>query len=146
MVKATTPGRFGSVKDKYISAGVQYDNGELLVMGEFAKRDQNKFAQIGNVAFITGEYSYLAGGWRFGSVLPMILWSKAEDKSANFVGGVTVKHLSSLGMSVRYDIAPNVALKAQIDRYKANDQLAFISPSTTAESVKVLTVGVDFVF
>lgn len=146
MVKAATPGRFGSVKDKYIGAGMQYDDGQLIVMGEVAKRDQNKFAQIGNVAFITGKYAYLAGGWRFGSVLPMIMWSKADHEQANLAGSTVVAHPKSLGLSLRYDIAPNVALKAQSDQYKANDPLAFVTPSTTSDSIKVLTVGVDFVF
>lgn len=136
-----------TIHDNYVSAGLQYDNGTAVVMGEWAKRTENAMPYVGKI--IEGKYAYLAAGWRFGPVLPMVIWSKADNDSSTLVPMSTARdknHPKSIGVSVRYDIAPSIALKAQVDQYKANDPLAFVTPGTNDNKVSVFTVGADFVF
>jgi len=50
-------------------------------------------------------------------------------------------------VSLRYDVAPNIALKAQVDQFKANDPEAFVTPDATSQrKVSVFSLGADFVF
>lgn len=131
-----------TVHDKYVSAGLQYDNGSALVLTEWARRTENAMPVVGKV--LEGKYAYVAAGWRFGSVLPMVIWSKADNET---MGGTDKTHPSSVGVSLRYDVAPNIALKAQIDQYKANDLEAFVTPDVTSQrKVSVFSLGADFVF
>jgi hypothetical protein len=136
------PGIEPTIHDKYVSAGLQYDNGSALVLAEWARRTQNAMPFVGKV--IEGKYAYVAAGWRFGSVLPMVIWSKADNE---MMGGTDKTHPSSVGVSLRYDVAPNIALKAQIDQYKTNDPEAFVTPDATSQhKVSVFSLGADFVF
>lgn len=147
MVRLATPSAFGTIKDKYTSAGVQYDNGDLLVMAEVAQRKQNKFAVLGGKPVIGAKYGYLAAGYRFGPVMPMVIYS--AEKGERTLGGPTIYYSRKApSLALRYDAAPNVAIKAQIDRYSANDFTAFVAPAPAADGrkVSVFTVGVDFVF
>lgn len=145
MVTLSTQSLFGTIHDKYISAGLQYDNGDLVVMAEVAQRKQNKFAALGNKPILGGKYGYLAAGYRFGSVLPMLIYS--AEKGERTLGGPTVAYSRKApSISLRYDAAPNVALKAQIDRFSANDSTAFVVPAADGHKVSVFTVGADFVF
>ena len=53
----------------------------------------------------------------------------------------------SIGVSLRYDVAPNIALKAQVDQFKANDPEAFVTPDAASQrKVSVFSLGADFVF
>lgn len=136
------PGIEPTIHDKYVSAGLQYDNGSALVLAEWARRTQNAMPFVGKV--IEGKYAYVAAGWRFGSVLPMVIWSKADNE---MMGGADKTHPSSIGVSLRYDVAPNIALKTQVDQFKANDPEAFVTPDAASQrKVSVFSLGADFVF
>lgn len=137
------------MKDKFTSAGVQYDNGTAVVMGEFAQRRQNDVQLLGRPLAETDSW-YLAGGWRFGKWLPMVAYSETKDK-------LTDVKTNATSVSLRYDLMTNVALKAQISRYKALDSRAFVNPAVvnpltaTADAdyndrINVFSFGVDFVF
>jgi predicted porin len=133
-----------NIVDTYTSLGLQYDNGSALVMTEYAKRSQNDQPVIGPLAL--GKYGYVAAGWRFGQLLPMLVVSQSKQDVFNGVG--RAKSIdNAVGASLRYDVAPNVALKAQVDRYGAKDTSPFITPRAGDNSkINVYTVGLDFVF
>ena len=134
-----------ALEDTYASLGLQYDDGRLLVMSEFAKRTQNDQALIGGRPIVEGEYAYVSAGWRFGKLLPMVTWSRGDNTT--FLGtSFAEDKANAFGASLRYDLAPNVALKAQIDRYKGKDGSVFTSRATDDRNVHVFTAGVDFVF
>lgn len=134
-----------AIEDQYVSLGVQYDNGQLLVMSEFAQRTQNDQARLGNRPIVEGDYAYVSAGWRFGKLLPMVTWSHGDNTL--FLGTSFVNDKgNAIGASVRYDLAPNVAVKAQLDRFKGNDGTAFVSRAPDDRHVHVFTAGVDFVF
>lgn len=145
------------MKDTFSNVGVQYDNGKAIVMAEWAKRTQNDLpatAPAGYADYALGAYLanlagkpltkesmwYLAAGWRFGKWLPMISYG-------NFKATVNPTQWASTNLSIRYDVANNVALKAQIGRHKAKDSTSFVMVSDTdPRSVTSVAVGVDFVF
>lgn len=138
------------MKDKFTSAGVQYDNGTAVVMGEFAQRRQNDVPLLGRPLAESDSW-YLAGGWRFGKWLPMLAYSQTKDK-------LTDVKTDATSVSLRYDLMTNVALKVQVSRYKALDSRAFVSAAQDNtllggskdadynDRVNVFSFGVDFVF
>jgi hypothetical protein len=146
-----------TMRDKFTNVGLQYDNGKAIVMAEWASRDQNNLpmTQAGLSGFGPFAYQaalagkplakermwYVGAGWRFGKWLPMVSHGnfKSETSSPN--------DWASTSVSVRYDIASNVALKAQIGRHEAKDASSFVNAvATDTRSVTSLAFGVDFVF
>lgn len=125
-------------RDRYSGIGVQYDNGSVLFLAEYATRRES-FA-----AFDSNAY-YLSGGYRFGSVLPYVTYSKFTPKGyiyANAPADTT----SSVG--VRWDAFKGIALKAQYESSTPGLQFARTSPQliTSNAKVKVYSLAVDFVF
>ena len=149
-VRAKVAAPFGMVKDTYISAGLQYDNGELVAMSEVAQRDQNKLPALLDNKIQTATYAYVAAGWRFGKLLPLLMLSHNSLKGTQPAGPGVVLHtqqsITAPSVSLRYDMATNVALKAQIDRYKANDTRLFSPVATDDHAVHVFSAGMDFLF
>jgi len=147
------------MKDTFSNVGVQYDNGKAIVMAEYAKRSQNNLpaaAPAGYAGMAEGAYLaglagkpltkenmwYLAAGWRFGKWLPMVSYGSFENTST-----VGTAKWDSTNVSVRYDVASNVAIKAQVGLHKAIDSTAFVSTTDgDPRNVTSLSVGVDFVF
>lgn len=156
------------MKDKFTSFGLQYDNGTAVVMAELATRRMNNLpaappasysgidlgggftadlayllSGVGGRPLARSQNWYIAGGWRFGKFLPMLAIGKTTNQNVT-------PHTStrSLGLSLRYDLMSNVALKAQWNRYEAKDGSAFVdsAPSTDDRKVNVFAVGLDFVF
>jgi hypothetical protein len=143
--KAKAPLGALTVEDTYTSVGLQYDNGSALVLAEYAKRSQNDQPALGE-SLVGGKYAYVAAGWRFGKLLPLLMLSQAKQDFYSPFGRVyTTDH--TVGASLRYDVAPNIALKGQIDRYSAKDSIAFANPRAGDNGkINVYTLGLDFVF
>lgn len=116
-------------KATFSGIGFTVDRDNIVAAAEFTKRKVNK----GYIADTTGWY--VLGGYRFGSVLPYVSFSKlqVDDPNASVpagasgfgaavVGGVQgilnsqkiSQRTTSVG--VRWDVFRNVALKAQYDR------------------------------
>jgi hypothetical protein len=128
--------------DKFISAGVQYDNGKAIVMSEWTKRAENDVTGLGKPVFATDSW-YVAAGYRFGSFTPMVRYAHIRSNDALTV----IPSQGSEGLVLRYDAIRNVAFKVQIDRYDASEADAFTAPqSTTGKKIDVLSIGADFVF
>ncbi|HEX5354612.1 MAG TPA: porin [Aquabacterium sp.] len=153
------------MKDKFTSVGLQYDNGTLLVMAEWAKRTQNNVSDTyaGDSAYqalyegalgsgpgganyigrpLASSISwYAAAGWRFGKWLPVLAYGYFDQTRDDF-------RTRSINASIRYDLTAGVALKAQVGRIQVRDPLMFVSPASrdVAKSTTSMAVGVDFVF
>jgi hypothetical protein len=136
-------------KDKFTNFGVQFDNGSALVMAELATRRMNDVPATFPVPSMAGrplaksQHWYVAGGWHVGKWLPVLALSKSTDQNVS-------PHTSTRGLdlSVRYDLMPNVAVKAQFSRYESKDNAVFVTSTSAAanEKVNVLSAGLDFVF
>ena len=156
------------IRDKFTGVGLQYDNGKALFMAEWAQRRMKDspvapftgasavevapgiFLPNNQVWALSGQAGtplaktygwYAGGGWRFGPLLPMVLYGRASDEK-----GHTSTH--SVHGSLRYDWKDGVALKAQVGRHFARDNTAFVTPErpTSDRKVTVLSFAVDFVF
>jgi len=159
------------MKDKFSTLGLQYDNGQALFMSEVTQRNMSTTPTAGNPiwGFVPipngggatladayaakvagrplahGDAYYLAGGWHFGSFLPMLVFGQTHDHET----GVKNRQLSA---SIRYDVAPSLALKAQVTRVNARDGNVLVtaaqegSADYNSKKLTALSVGVDFVF
>ncbi len=121
--------------DEFSTAGLQFDNGKAVVMTEATKRRNAR-------SMFESKSWYVAGGWRFGKLLPMVTFAKLTPEVDNPV----VKPSKSMGVSARYDVASNVALKLQVNR--ADTAAAGFVNKTAAVPAKVTVAafGLDFVF
>lgn len=163
---ATLPSFDHEMKDKFTSVGLQYDNGTLLVMAEWAKRTQNNVSDTYpggdalNQAIYEGVFGsgpdganyigrplassvswYAAAGWRFGKWLPMLAYGYFDQTRDKF-------KTRSINASIRYDLTTGVALKAQVGRVQVRDPLMFLTPALqdNGKHTTTMAVGVDFVF
>jgi predicted porin len=133
------------LKDNFYSAGLQYDNGSVIVLTEWAKRKEKNFAELGDVPLNEETAWYVAAGYRFGKLTPMLRYSKIKvDDTASLI---KLPDNDVIGASLRYDVARNVALKLQVDRYDASNLYGFTAPAATkGTKVNVVSFGADFVF
>lgn len=161
------------LKDKFTSLGLQYDNGKAVVMAEWTQRKMSRLPDNGPAQWglidLGGGYTfenyyddtigsgkplarsdafYVAGGWRFGNILPMFAYGQTFDR----LGGVKNREVSA---SLRYDFMTNVALKAQVTRFYARDGQPFVISATqtnalsadySSKKINVFSIGLDFVF
>lgn len=127
--------------DKFTGVGVQYDNGTLLVMGEYTMRRQSAPAPFDSNSW------YLSSGWRFGVWMPYATVSRLTPKGSRS-GLVPADKVSAIGL--RWDAMRNVAIKAQYQKIDAAAGASYVnvSPAFAAErpTVNALSVAVDFVF
>lgn len=157
---AAQPGITYDMEDTFTTAGIQFDNGSAVAMAEWTRRKMSDMPLTSGLGgFLETAYQntgyagrplaknqafYVAGGWRFGKVLPMI----AFGQTRNMMSGLKNREISG---SVRYDFMNNVAFKAQLTRYNARDSQAFVTaaPAGSADydkKINVFSVGLDFVF
>jgi hypothetical protein len=148
------------LKDRFTSAGMQYDNGKALFMAEITRRREgdmpaasSAYAGVAGAGLAATIWDmgvagkplaattawYVAGGWHFNQLLPVLAVGQYKDEL------LKVKY-HSLDASLRYDLRTNVALKMQVSRYQANDSNAFLNPTTDAKRITVVAFGMDFVF
>jgi hypothetical protein len=132
-----------NAKDKYLSVGIQYDDGKAIALGEWAKRSESNAPGL-PVPLVASTQWYAAGGWRFGKLTPMLLYGKYKpDQSLLFPAG----DYGTWSASLRYDVIRNVALKAEISRVQAGNGFYWVTPNLTSrEHLNVYSFGADFVF
>jgi hypothetical protein len=130
--------------DKFYSVGAEYDDGKFLVLSEWTKRSENK-APVVELPLSQSTAWYVAGGYRFGKLTPLLMYGKIN----NGVGllSPTTSSDSTPAASLRYDIARNIALKAQFSRPKVSDSTYMADPNAASTArVSVYSLGADFVF
>ncbi|MES2089585.1 MAG: porin [Pseudomonadota bacterium] len=129
-----TPGTSLALSDTFTGAGLQYDNGQALVVAEYVTRKTVPSP-------IDGKAWYVGGGYRFGPVMPYVLISKYTPSEGKDSKGAAV--------GVRYDFAKDVALKVEYARYDTNDFYSVtdnVTPAVVDKKLNVLSVSIDFVF
>ena len=131
------------LQDTFDTVGLQYDNGKAIVLTEFGKRTENDIPILGEPAIASTEW-YVAGGWRFGKLTPMLIYGVFS------AGNSIVEPESKTGtwsVSLRYDVVRNIALKAQMSRPQADNSTYWADPNyTSTERVSVYSLGADFLF
>ena len=129
------------IKDKFTEVGVQYDNGQWMVAAEYVKRKTDPAVQ-------NAKAWYLGGGYRFGSVMPYVMFSEFEITRSTVQTPLPPK-AKGTALGVRWDFASNLALKAELARYRNNSSYIFtdtVSPSVADKNINVMSIALDFVF
>lgn len=152
------PGLTVDFKDKFHDLGVQYDNGTVFGSAEYVVRKTDP-------KVLDSAGWYVTGGARFGKWTPYATISRttsADDNDAAFTvpvaPGVNFPYVllksankaKGLAAGVRYDVADNIALKAEVGHYKGASPFIFSAadPQRRDDEAKVTMVsfGLDFVF
>jgi hypothetical protein len=128
-------------KDKFQELGLQYDDGKIVVMAERVSRS-TKDTKVQDA-----KAWYVAGGYRFDSLMPYVMVSQFEQTFASS-GGLPPKS-KGLALGARYELTASSALKAEWAQYKNNSNYIFsdhLSPSVADKRINVMSVALDFVF
>jgi len=158
-----------STRTTLLSGGFTYDPGNWFVTGEMGR--VNTRSMLGDQ---TG--AYLSGGYRFGSLTPYATLSRVRANMAVRVDGLDVTQLpppaAALGglannvlndflrevptqdaanVGLRWDAAPNYAVKLQFDVVRPRDgssgSLVNVQPGfRSGQAFRVVSASVDFVF
>jgi hypothetical protein len=132
-----------TVKDTFDAVGLQYDNGKAIVLSEFARRSENVAPILGEPLAASKQW-YVAGGWRFGKLTPLLTYGKFNP-SQSFVSPEA--SYGTWSTSLRYDIVRNVALKAEVSRPQAANLPYWVTANpTSSDRINVYSIGADFVF
>lgn len=160
-------GEFGAAnrleyKDKnssFTGVGLGYDNGKWLLQSEYTVRKAGGF-----LADSKGWYAL--AGMRFGNITPYVMTARQRVTSdtqyggtsnpmfANFVNGLLSSgntSQKSWSVGARWDVAKNMALKAQYDHLRPDhgSNLGLLMGDANQQRVddrNVATVTLDFVF
>jgi len=151
------------------SAAVNYDTGDWFVIGESGRI---------NTSSLLGDQtaSYLSTGYRFGNVAPYVTYARLVANLRTHTAGLPLDGLppeaaavagvlndtlnfqlrqigvqDTASVGVRWDIAPNIALKAQVDRVTPRGgsigTLINVQPGfRSGHAFSVVSLGMDFVF
>ncbi|MGL1832305.1 porin [Rhodocyclaceae bacterium SMB388] len=145
----------------FTSLGVRWDDGDLLVIAEFARRSVDRYVASANGWHLTTAY-------RVGPLTPFVTFARQRQSkgaisrvSANpMLGAVVDAYLESRNQSqrsvtlgARWDIHPQTALKAEWSRVEVDKASwgAFFpndltSASPAGRTVKMFSLSMDFVF
>lgn len=133
-------------KDKFHGLGVQYDNGTAFASAEYVVRKTEP-------KVLDSAGWYITGGARFGKWTPYATISRttaADDNvsAATFAPVIllpSTNEAKGLAAGVRYDVATNIALKAEVGHYKGASPFIF-KPASVESKVTMVSFGLDFVF
>jgi len=141
-----------NTRSHYYSVGAIYDNGpwQLQIM-------LNKITQ-GSRIFQSSSAGYLLAGYRIGSVTPYagFSWIRSESRPAavnpvvQYIMADAHAHQNTTILGARWDVARNVALKAQWDGIRGEPQSIFPfrgeNRNTWSGKMDVFSLTMDFVF
>jgi hypothetical protein len=129
--------------DKFNSVGLQYDDGKAIVLSEWAKRSENNIPLLNEPAAASTQW-YVAGGWRFGPLTPLVSYAAVKNVQSISSGPGS---FDSWNASLRYDVVRNISLKAQVSRAQAGNTAYWVTPNPAShEWANVYSLGADFVF
>ena len=132
----------GGSRADFYGAGLQYDDGDLLVISEYTKTEIE-----GDYPDIDGYYATV--GYRFGDWMPYVNYGNAKstddsDRSAAFeaLNG----QRTSYALGLRYELLSNLAIKADYTYVTdLGDTTGFMSRNTH-ENTAVYSLRLDGVF
>lgn len=115
----------------YTGAGLQYDNGTLVVMAEMTEL---KISAPANW-FPTQPAGYVMAGYRFGKLMPHLTWAYVNAEDSTDVDDPTARtalydtyadRQKSWTLGMRYELTTGIALKAEASRYYdfSNDRVS----------------------
>jgi hypothetical protein len=158
-----------STRTTLLSTGFTYDPGSWFVTGEVGR--VNTRSMLGDQ---TG--AYLSAGYRFGRLTPYATLSRVRANMAVQVDGLDAAHLppsmaalagqanfvlndflrevptqDAANVGLRWDVAPNYAVKLQLDVARPRDgssgSLVNVQPGfRSGQAFRVFSASVDFVF
>jgi hypothetical protein len=129
--------------NKYVSAGIQYDDGNIIGMSEWAKTTENNIPLV-NLPLTVSTQWYVAGGYRLAKLTPLLMYGKYDPGTS--LESAAEKY-GTWSASLRYDVVRNIALKAQFSRPPVGNSTYFINANEAIDKrVNVYSVGADFVF
>jgi len=132
-----------ALHDKYLSFGTQYDNGTAIVIGEWSKRTENDVPLVNKPLFASTQW-YVAGGWRFGKLTPMVIYGGLKENGSLADGN---NYYGTWSVALRYDVVRNIALKAEASRPIAANPAYWVTPNPDSnQRINVFGLGADFVF
>ncbi len=143
---------------RYLSLGVVYDHGPLLLQGMLNRIRHD------SAAFQDSRTGYLLAAYRVGSVTPFIGVSRwksqphenlpvvvpgwLDEEYQRFVAGSKIDR-TTYSLGARWDFRHHMALKFQLDAVRASPDTAFsfanVQPAWNGKT-NVLTLTLDFVF
>jgi hypothetical protein len=130
-------------RDNFIAVGAQYDDGRAIALTEWTKRTQNDIPVV-DIPLAASSQWYVAGGWHFGSLTPMLTYGEYLPK-IQLISPPGSYHTWS--GALRYDVMRNVALKAEVSRVQAGNARYWVTPIADSDRCATVTsLGADFVF
>jgi len=139
-----------SFDEKFHNLGVQYDNGTVFGGAEYVLRKTEP-------KYLDSAGWYVTGGARFGKWTPYATVSRTTVANGNLPAFIVpvinypyvlltpANNAKGVAAGVRYDVATNIALKAEYGRYKGASPFIF-TPSGVDAKVNTISFGLDFVF
>lgn len=143
---------------RYLSLGVVYDHGPLLLQGMLNRIRHD------SVAFQDSRAGYLLAAYRIGSVTPFMGISRwksqaheslpvvgaawLDEEYRRFVAGSKIDR-TTYSLGARWDFHHHMALKFQFDAVRASPDTSFSFANATSDwngKTDVLSVTLDFVF
>jgi hypothetical protein len=132
-----------NVHDRFHCVGLQYDDGQALLMIEWTKRDENKLQGFSQ-PFAEDTSWYAAAGWHFGKFTPLAMYSVLNITDSILQSPAGYHTWSA---SLRYDVVRNLDLKLQISRAQASNGAYWIDRNAASDQyVNVYSFGADFIF
>jgi hypothetical protein len=130
--------------EDFTTVGLQYDDGKALVLGEWARSQENDAPVLNEPLGRSSEW-YLAAGWHFGKFLPLLMYGNAKPEKG--LTGPAGTH-GTWSANLRYDVASNVALKAEISRPQVANGFYWANTANYVSDARVyvFSFGADFVF
>jgi len=148
----------------YTSAGLQYDNGALVVMAEMTEL---KISAPANW-FPTQPAGYVMAGYRFGKLMPHLTWAYVNAEDSTDVDDPIARaalydtyadRQKSWTLGARYELTTGIALKAEASHYYdfSNDRVStqgvfagppdpVVSSAPDESNPMVFRLAVDAVF
>lgn len=138
-------------RSHYYSLGLVFDHGPWLFQFMLNHIEQ------GSQAFQSSDGGYLLGGYRLGGVTPYLGYSWVDSKARGNRMNAAVAHVMADSRSdqqtsivgVRWDVAHNIALKAQWDGIRGDPTSIFPYRRETSAwrgSMDVFSLTMDFIF
>ena len=140
-------------KDTFHNLGLQYDNGDYFGAAEYVLRKDDP-------KYFDATAWYVTAGARFGKWTPWATLSRQSFKAGaqgvpipgapSFVPPVVLaspaNNTKGLAGGIRYDVATNVAFKAEYGRYEGASGILVLPTTTVKQKINLLSIGLDFIF
>jgi hypothetical protein len=124
----------------WVSGGVSYTPGNLVMNYEF-------FFYRDDLGFNSQDSHFVNIGYQMGNWTPTVSWSNAKEaQNKTHMGapiginkGAPITDYSTLGLTLRYEVQANVAMKVDVTKYNDDGDTLTFSDSTVVSAGIYLT-------